>query len=159
VRLGPAFRVDPALSRRVRLRDLVLAAALALGPLPTLLLCVGYAARTLGHDNSAIKTLGEYLLALGGISIATWTGIPVAILIGALATRSGWIGWASAPGAGFLGGAVMALLVIAIDGSTYPPDLIFIFSYLFVPAGVVYGLLGWAALRWLRPDVYLTEPR
>ena len=160
MKLGPAFKVDRNLSRTISIIDLLVVAVAAFLVFPILLAGFGavmlLSADTFNADRShPMRSIGEFIVGMGYTGLYAWVGAPIAVAFGWFASRQGWIGWATAPIGGALGGVVFSLFFFGLEGrlgSGFLP-----FTSMFILLGATYAVAGWLALRWLMPDCFMNE--
>jgi hypothetical protein len=92
------------------------------------------------------------LIAQTAAPIVTWFALPPALLLGRLALRHGWGGWALAIAVPT--GLIAAFMAIYAQTDTgYAPIEYLDTTVIFAGSGAVHGLVMWLFLRWLRPAV------
>ncbi|NNE89423.1 MAG: hypothetical protein HKN27_15245 [Silicimonas sp.] len=158
MRPGPPFKVDPTLSRTIRPLDLVFAALGAFVAFPILSAAFGaimlVSANTFdASDSHPVRLVGEFILGVGYTGLFAWAGTPIALGIGWFASRKGFIGWATAPLAGALGGVLFSLIFFALEWEFGPAFLPLTFMFVLISA--IYAIAGWLALRWLVPECFV----
>lgn len=100
--------------------------------------------------------MARLFMGLGRIGLVARSGGPFTFIVGWFARRMGWIGWASAPLAGFVGACALGVMTLVLEGDTLLAEEATIIS-LFLPYSAAFAILGWLALRLLRPDVCMGE--
>ena len=151
--LKRTFKVDPERSRSITAVDIFLACIVAFGLFPAVFFILGYGLSIIAPDESSVASLGGYLAAIGFSGLFAWMAIPVFAVIGWFASRIGWIGGGSALILGLFGGLIFGTAFWLIDGGSTSILFVLIFP---LPAAI-YALVGWAALRYLRPDIFKPE--
>ena len=150
-----ALKIDPARARTITLVDLLFVAALTFFCAPAISAALGYAIAFATVGTEPALTIAGIFIGFGYTALFAWMAIPIAIAVGWLATRKGWIGWAAAPCLGALGGLIFGTLFWLLDNS---PMMDWFLAAAFVPAAILYAIVGWASLRWLRADVFAPAP-
>ena len=145
-----AFKIDPKLSRSISAFDIFLVCVVTFGVFPAVFFAAGYILAVLGAKVDSLVELGGYLATIGYTGLFAWMGIPVFAGIGWIASRKGWVGYGAAFLLGIVGGLIFGIAFWLIDGSAYSVLFVLIFP---LPAAV-YAIIGWATLRYLRPDIF-----
>ena len=151
--MRPLFKIDPARSRTVTLFDLILVALVTFVCVPALSFAVGYGTLfvTKASEPALLWWIAGVLASFGVTGIYAWMSAPVAIGLGWVASRRGWIGWAAAPCIGAFGGFVFGGLFWLIEPSPMTEAILIAI----VPIAMLYATVGWCSLRWLRADIFL----
>lgn len=151
--LNRPFKLDPNISGSVSIFDIFLICLAAFGIFPASFFAAGYALSLIAFDEGIILGLAGLLVAIGYTGLYAWMAIPVFFIIGWFASRRGWIGYGSAVLLGAIGGLIFGSAFWLIDGS----GTSIVFALIFVLPATVYALVGWAALRFLRPDIFQSD--
>ena len=151
------FRIPPERARRIRFRDLLIIAVATLIFFPAVMFAIGSVGGLAVRDDAGWITVPIILIrAFGLTGLFAWAAAPIALGLGWLATRSGWIGPLAAPVVGMAGGVLFSLIFVLDQDIT---DIGWEHVELAASLGAlaaIYGGFAWVALRLLRRDVFET---
>lgn len=151
----PIFRRDPKITRQIGFVDLLFACFITFVLFPAFIFALGYSPILL-RDTSEPEGLWAFaglLVILGYTGLFAWAAMPLALLAGWWATRTGWLGWASTLGLGGIAGAIFSLIFIGgTDVREINAEALPIAGFC-IGVAMIYAAVGYLALSWLRSDL------